>query len=302
VIADGSNVDLVRVTRARYFLAAVSSGSLRSAAAACGVSQPTIGQQLTLLEEELDLVLLTRSRRGVRPTAAGEAMVEPLSRLVAAEDAVLESAMDSRDAYQGRVVIGGGSVTVETMVAPVVGTLRTAHPGLRFTVREGASAEVEAAVLGGDIDLAALTTPSSPPSAGLHREELVSTPVGIHVPPGHPLAARTGVQWEDLAGWPIVTMRAGTVLHELLHSQVPAPDTVVEAMSARTVQVMVARGAGIGVLARVGSSASEDLPWIPVTDARPVTVSLVRRKDSPLPRSAAIVRDLLRVRAAELGE
>ncbi|WP_443049218.1 LysR family transcriptional regulator [Streptomyces sp. NBC_00316] len=47
----------MRVERARYLLAAVRTGSLRSAAAACGVSQPTIGQQLTTLEEELDVVL-----------------------------------------------------------------------------------------------------------------------------------------------------------------------------------------------------------------------------------------------------
>ncbi|MCP9949798.1 LysR family transcriptional regulator [Actinomadura madurae] len=111
----------MRVERARYFLAAIETGSLRAAAARCGVSQPTIGQQIALLEEELDVVLLTRSRHGVRPTAAGQALIEPLGRLVAAEDAVRESAMESGAAYHGRVRIGGVSVTAETIIAPVVG-------------------------------------------------------------------------------------------------------------------------------------------------------------------------------------
>ena len=142
----------MRVERARYFLAAVATGSLRSAAARCGVSQPTIGQQVALLEEELDVVLLTRTRHGVQPTAAGQALLEPLGRLVAAEDAVRGAAMDSSGTYRGTVQIGGVSVTAEMIVAPVVGRLREDHPGLRFAVREGASAGIEAAVLAGELD------------------------------------------------------------------------------------------------------------------------------------------------------
>src|SRR3569833_772276 len=137
--------DAVRVERARYLLAAVETGSLRAAAARCGVSQPTIGQQIALLEEDLDVVLLTRSRHGVRPTPAGHAHLEPLSRLVAAEDALRESAMESSGSYRGRVQIGGVSVTAETIIAPAVGHLREHYPELRFTVREGASTAVEAA-------------------------------------------------------------------------------------------------------------------------------------------------------------
>ena len=292
----------VRVTRARYFLAAVRAGSLRSAAVACGVTQPTIGQQLTLLEEELDVVLLTRTRRGVRPTAAGQALIEPMSRLVAAEDAVLEAANASSGAYQGRVMIGGVSVTVETIVAPVVGRLRADHPGLRFTVREGASADIEAAVLSGELDLAAVTSPSTPPPAGLLREHLLSFPIGIHVTAGHPLAMRAGVRWRDLESWPIVSMRPGTVLDGLLRTYVDSPDTVVEAMSARTVQVMVAHGAGVGVLTRVGPATGLDLPWVPITDAAPLQVCLVQRAEGPLSRPAVIVRHMLRARTEELAE
>ncbi|MBM9623943.1 LysR family transcriptional regulator [Streptomyces zhihengii] len=141
----------MRVERARYFLAALRTGSLRSAAADCGVSQPTIGQQLTVLEVELDVVLLTRSPGGVRATPAGEALIAPFTRLVAAEDAVREAALATNGTYQGRVSIGGGSVTVETVVAPVVGRLLAEHPGLRFSVREGPSGDIERSVLSGDI-------------------------------------------------------------------------------------------------------------------------------------------------------
>lgn len=287
--------------RARYFLAAVDSGSLRSAAARCGVSQPTIGQQIALLEEELDVVLLTRGRHGVRPTSAGQAMLEPFRRLVAAEEAVRESAMASSGAYRGRVQIGGVSVVAETIVAPVVADLRRHHPGLRFAVREGASAAIEAAVLAGELDFGVVTTPMSPPAAGLQRVPLASAAVGVCARTDHPLARRDRLHWRDLETWPIVTMRAGTVLWDMLHRNVPRPDVVVQAMSARTVKVMVGQGAGVGILARFETTGDiSDLVWLPLADAPPAELCLTQRQDSQPSRAALIVRGLIQAKAASM--
>ncbi|MEU6644543.1 LysR family transcriptional regulator [Saccharomonospora sp. NPDC046836] len=291
----------MRVERVRYFLAAIETGSLRAAAARCEVSQPTVGQQIALLEEELDVVLLTRSRHGVRPTAAGQALLDPLRRLVTAEEELRESAMAAGGAYHGKVRIGAISVTAETIVAPVVGRLRKRHPGLRFTVREGGSADVEGAVLDGELDFAVVTVPMSPAAAGLHRVPLVSAPMGVYARNDHPLAGREHVHWRDLGTWPIVTMRAGTVLWELLHRHVTGPDIVVEAMSARTLKVMVAEGAGLGILAKIETSADiPDLVWIPLRDTRPVQICLTHRQNTQPSRAAHIVRQLMRARADEL--
>lgn len=294
--------DAVRVERARYFLAAVAAGSLRAAATRSGISQPALGQQIALLEEELDVVLLTRTRLGVRPTPAGQALLHPLSRLVAAEDAVHGAAIEAGAAYHGRVHVGGVSVTVETIVAPVVGHLREYHPGLRFAVHEGASNDIEADVLAGELDLGVITTPERPPASGLERVPLLAAPVGVHLRTDHPLAGRDHLHWHDLETWPIVTMAAGTVLWEQLQRHLPDPDVVVSAMSARTLKVMVARGAGAGVLARFDTSADvADLVWVPLRDAEPVRVCLVQRRDHRPSRSALIVRRLIRERAAALA-
>lgn len=291
----------MRVERARYFLAAVETGSLRSAADRCGVSQPTLGQQLTLLEEELDVVLLTRSRHGVRPTAAGQALLEPLHRLVEAEDAVRGAAMESSGSYRGRVQIGGVSVTAEMIIAPVVGRLRRDHPGLRFTVREGASTEIEAAVLAGELDFGVITMPAGPASEGLQRVPLVTAPLGVYLRTDHSLAGRDHVHWRDLATWPLVTMRSGTVMWEILHQHVPSPDVVVQAMSARTVKVMVGQGVGLGILAQLATSADiTGLRWLPLRDADPIHLCLTQRQGSQPSRPARIVRQLIRDAAQEL--
>jgi DNA-binding transcriptional LysR family regulator len=96
-------------------------------------------------------------------------------------------------------------------------------------------------------------------------------------------------------------MRAGTVMWETLHRHVPAPDVVVQAMSARTVKVMVGQGVGLGVLARIDTSADiTDVVWIALSDAEPVRLCLTQRQDSRPAPSALIVRRLIKDRAGEL--
>lgn len=299
----GSTVHQVRVERAQYFLAAVETGSFRAAAARCGISQPALGEQIALLEEELDVVLLIRSRRGVRPTPAGQALLEPLTRLVAAQESVRDAAMDARGSYRGPVWIGAGSVTAELLVAPVVGELRRLHAGLRFSVREGPSREIEAAVQSGELDLAVITSPADPAPSGVRRVPLLTAPLGIVARRDHPLAGRPRLSWADLEAWPLVTMRSGTVLGDVLRRKLPAADVVVEAMSARTVKVMVAQGAGVGILAGLDTSPDvADLLWIPLRDADEVTVDLVERSGSRPSGSGLIVRRLLIAAAGGLGQ
>ncbi len=293
----------MRVERARYFLAAVETGSLRSAAARCEVSQPALGEQVALLEEELDVVLLTRSRSGVRPTQAGLAMIGPMTRLVEAEDDARRAAADSGGAYRGQVAIGSISAAVESVIAPAVARLRTHHRGLHFTISEGSTPEIERRVLHGELDFGVVTEPGTPPASGLRRTVLSRTPLGVIVPIDHPLAEREELTWADLAPWPVVTMREGTVMWERLRTHLPDADVVVQGMSARSLEVMVAHGAGIGVLARLDSAdagAGGRLRWIPLRGARPVALCLVQRSDSRPSPSALIVRRLVQDRADEL--
>jgi len=59
----------------RAFLAVAQLGSLRRAAEALGVTQPTIARRLRMLEANLGLPLFERDREGHRLTAAGAALL-----------------------------------------------------------------------------------------------------------------------------------------------------------------------------------------------------------------------------------
>ena len=54
----------------RSFLAALEAGTLLGASRRLGVSQPTVGRQISELESQLGLVLFERTGRGLSPTAS----------------------------------------------------------------------------------------------------------------------------------------------------------------------------------------------------------------------------------------
>lgn len=60
----------------RYFLAVARSGSLRSAAEALGVTQPTVGRRISNLERMLGSRLFDRSSDGLALNASGRAIVD----------------------------------------------------------------------------------------------------------------------------------------------------------------------------------------------------------------------------------
>ena len=59
----------------QYAVAVAETGGFRRAAERCHVSQPSLSAQLAQLEAVLGVRLFERNRRGVLPTAAGEALL-----------------------------------------------------------------------------------------------------------------------------------------------------------------------------------------------------------------------------------
>lgn len=81
----------------RWFLAAVDAGSLSGAARKGHISQPALSVMIAQLERELGARLLERGRDGVRPTAAGRAVVGVAHRMVYDADQLSSAARAARD-------------------------------------------------------------------------------------------------------------------------------------------------------------------------------------------------------------
>ena len=74
-----------------YFVAAYEECSVTAAARRCHVAQPSISMAIKGLEEHLGATLFERSRRGLRPTLAGERLYPKATSLLAQSRAIEQS-------------------------------------------------------------------------------------------------------------------------------------------------------------------------------------------------------------------
>ena len=82
--------------RARAFLVTAEEGSLSAAARALGMSQPTLGRQVTALEEELGVLLFERVGRGLTLTTGGTDLLDHVRTMGDAANHVTLAASVSR--------------------------------------------------------------------------------------------------------------------------------------------------------------------------------------------------------------
>lgn len=118
----------------RAFLATAETGSLSAAARQLGLTQPTLGRQVTALEEVLGLALFQRTARSMQLTDAGrDFLIEAQSMGEAAARIALLA--DSRaNSLEGRIRITASDMMSAYVLPDIMVRLRSMAPRLRVDV------------------------------------------------------------------------------------------------------------------------------------------------------------------------
>ena len=120
--------------RARAFLVTVEEGSLSAAARALNISQPTLGRQVTALEQELGVALFERGGRGLEPTPSGLMLLEHVRGMGEAASRLSLAASGRAQAIEGTVSISATEGAAAYSLPPILAKLRQAEPGIRIDV------------------------------------------------------------------------------------------------------------------------------------------------------------------------
>jgi DNA-binding transcriptional LysR family regulator len=117
--------------RARAVVATAETGSLSAAARALGLTQPTLGRQVTALEEELGVTLFTRAGKRMDLTEAGLSLIEHLRHMAeAAHATALAASGQSRD-IAGTVTITASHLYATELLPPIIARIRAEAPALQ---------------------------------------------------------------------------------------------------------------------------------------------------------------------------
>lgn len=139
------------------FLLTVDTGSMAEAARRLNISPATAAQQISSLEAEIGVELVTRVGKTVRPTEAGYRILDQ-SRLLIHEIAKLK-AIANLGEVSGELKLGSVNTALESLVPNVISQLVYAYPDLKFHITSALSSELFDAVQRQDIDVAVCLHP-----------------------------------------------------------------------------------------------------------------------------------------------
>lgn len=119
-------------TKAQAFLATAEHGSLSAAGRVLGLSQPTVGRQVTALEEELDVVLFERVGNSLELTPTGADLVEHVRAMNEAAERVDRVAAGQSVSLEGLVRLSAGELHAATLLPPILVALRKKYPAIEI--------------------------------------------------------------------------------------------------------------------------------------------------------------------------
>lgn len=277
----------------RYFVAVAEELHFRRAAARLHISQPPLSQQVRQLEEELGTQLLTRNRRRVELTPAGEAFLHDARAILGELDGAVGTAQRIGSGQAGRLRINFVGSALVSIIPAAVQAFRRDRPGVEVEMRERPTAEQLRAVRAGSVDLGFVRPPIDDLD-GLRAEVVLREPTVAVLPSSHPLAGGARISMARLAGESLVLFPRSQAAgyHDLLISALarggPPPRVVQYAPEMTTIIGLVAAGMGFSLVpASVSRLGLDGVTYRPVTGAPHSELVAVTRADdtSPLVRT-----------------
>ncbi len=119
---------------ARAFLVTAEEGSLSAAARALGLTQPTLGRQVSALEQELDVLLFERIGKSLVLTDTGVELLEHIKKMYDAANQVSLSASGQSQEIEGRVRITAGDIMSAFTLPKVLQKIREVAPRLQIEI------------------------------------------------------------------------------------------------------------------------------------------------------------------------
>lgn len=149
----------IQMSDVRYFIEVAQTKNISRAAERLGITQPSLSTAVRRLEGQLNVVLLVRSKSGVRLSDAGKIFHLKCKELVAKWEELEKDLSASLDEPAGRYVIGCHPSVAQYTVVESIGTLIDQYPKLEFELAHDISRKITERVISFEADFGITVNP-----------------------------------------------------------------------------------------------------------------------------------------------
>jgi LysR family hydrogen peroxide-inducible transcriptional activator len=189
----------------RYFVSVAETGSFSRGAERCGITQPSLSQQILKLESELGQRLFDRLGRTVQMTPSGRILLPRAQRILAEVNSASNAVQ--QDVVQGKGMLTIGAIpTIAPFLLPeALSELRKRFPEAGLHITEDTTDRLVQKLVRAEIDCAIM----SPPVEEDHLvcESLFVEELFAILPPMHPLAQSGDLKLSMLQGQDAIVLQ-----------------------------------------------------------------------------------------------
>lgn len=279
------------------FRLVIQRGSFSAAADVLGISQPAVSLQIRQLEQFLQTRLVERTGRGIKATAAGQALLIHGERIEQAVDETLRSVRSFNHDVSGTITLGTGATACIHLLPPLLQQLRSDYPLLRVGVTTGNTLDIVRAIEENRLDMGLVTLPVSGRALDVMP---VMDEEFVFIASQAQQAMFTDLRPDALHTLPLIAFESGSGTRALIDGWFEASGlTIAPAMqlgSIEAIKRMVRSGLGYSIVPKMAVEQKADREGLCVSSLSPVLqrqLAVVMRQDKILSKGiSGIIRIL----------
>jgi LysR family hydrogen peroxide-inducible transcriptional activator len=287
----------------RYFSAIAETNSFTKGASREHVSQPSLSQQISKLEEEVGTELFVRLGHSIKLTPAGKAFLPKAKSILNQISMAVNEMQTVAKVETGSVTIGAISSAGPYLLPKVIQSFRRKHPWVRLKVVEGTRPELLTQLRNAEVDMVVAQYPVQ--GREFQCDELVHDPLYLVCPENHRFSKRKMVRINELGEEIFLVLGEGFEFRNRLFAALRKvkirPNIVYEALGFYAITAMVSAGLGISIIPQMAVEERKGCCFIPLKNGpTPVhAVGLVRLKRNHLsPAQSLFAKELIASRTA----
>lgn len=292
----------------RLFIAVCEERNIARAAERESIVASAVSKRIAAIEAEIGAQLLVRGRRGIEPTAAGQALLRQAREVLGSMARMHAELSDFATGTQGSVRVVAATSVLAERLADDIGAFLQRHPQVRVSLDERLSPDIVRIVREGSAEVGVLWDLSD--TTGLATVPYRRDRLCLAAPIGHPLARRKRISFADAVAHVSVAVAPGGMMDRLLHREAARLGvTLVNRIQVSGLDAatrIVAAGLGPAILPREAVqmyAARQHLVLVPLTDPwawRQFVICM--RADGSVSATTRLLVDALKAAAASADE
>jgi DNA-binding transcriptional LysR family regulator len=234
----------------RIFASVARLMSFTRAADTLHMTQPTVSQQLAMLEVQFGTALIERGTRRLRLTPAGEALLPYAEKLLTLSQEAFEVTRAAAGLADRTLRFGVGHTLAIYLLPGLLSRYQAQYAGHSVRISAGNTDQLLAMVASDAVELALVGLPAEHPDivvAPFMRDHLL-----VIVAPGDVWAKRVDVELEEVRQRTLLTREPGSALRasveRLLGASFLAGDSVIQLGETEAIKRSVEAGLGVALI------------------------------------------------------